>query len=208
MGQERKVLPEVTWGEGLGLGGHSQGPFCLTRSDLISHLKGHDGNRCHISTGGQRWHSVRCANPVCRARLEAEAGRESPVFPQRLQICFPLRRAILERGQMLQEPLINDGIAMSCKRLQWRIQGQERALPIGSRSSRRPSSHEFVTLGAVPDAESGTGFGGTGFGGTWSLVRRDVPCACTPTCANCKLCAGSRTGGRGGRGAAEGSHAS
>lgn len=109
---------------------------------------------------------------------------------------------------MLQEPLINDGIAMSCKRLQWRIQGQERALPIGSRSSRRPSSHEFVTLGAVPDAESGTGFGGTGFGGTWSLVRRDVPCACTPTCADCKLCAGSRTGGRGGRGAAEGSHAS
>lgn len=190
------------------MGGHSQGPFCLTRSDLISHLKGHDGNRCHISTGGQRWHSVRCANPVCRARLEAEAGRESPVFPQRLQICFPLRRAILERGQMLQEPLINDGIAMSCKRLQWRIQGQERALPIGSRSSRRPSSHEFVTLGAVPDAESGTGFGGTGFGGTWSLVRRDVPCACTPTCADCKLCAGSRTGGRGGRGAAEGSHAS
>lgn len=67
---------------------------------------------------------------------------------------------MLEQGQMPQEPLINAGMAMSCKRLQWRIQGQERALPIGSRSSRRASSHEFVTLGAVPDTESGSGFGG------------------------------------------------
>lgn len=37
---------------------------------------------------------------------------------------------MLERGEMLQAPLINDGVAMSCKRLQWRTQGQERALPI------------------------------------------------------------------------------
>lgn len=139
------------------------------------------------------------ALPCSRARLEAEAGRESPVFPRRLQICFPLRRAMLERGQMLQEPLINDGMVMSCKRLQWRIQGQERALPIGSRSSRRASSHEFGTLGAVPSAESGTGFGDAR-----PLVRRDVPCACTPACADSKPCAGRR----GGRGAAEGSHAS
>lgn len=67
---------------------------------------------------------------------------------------------MLERGQMLQARLINDGVAMSCKRLQWRTQGQERALPIGSRSSRTASSHEFVTLGAVPAAESGIGFEG------------------------------------------------
>lgn len=52
LGQERQVLPEVsTWGGGLGVGGHSQGHFCLTRTDLMSHLKGHDGDRCHISTG-------------------------------------------------------------------------------------------------------------------------------------------------------------
>lgn len=66
---------------------------------------------------------------------------------------------MLEQGQMLQEPLINDGVVMSCERLQWRIQGQERALPIGSRSSRRASSHEFIALGAVPNAEIGTRFG-------------------------------------------------
>lgn len=58
------------------------------------------------------------ALPCSRARGEAEAGRESPVLPRRLQICFPLRRAMLEQGQMLQEPLINDGVVMSCERLQ------------------------------------------------------------------------------------------
>lgn len=64
---------------------------------------------------------------------------------------------MLERGQMLQAPLINDGVAMSCKRLQWRTRGQERALPIASRSSHTASSHEFGTLGAVPEREERVG---------------------------------------------------
>lgn len=147
MGQEGQIVPGVCGGGGVGGSGWvgiPLGPFRLARAgphlpferDTVvtgaaSHLqhRGTGVGQCPSSSDG-----VLCPAAGVRTRLQIPSGGEgrSRSSPRWLESYFRLWRAMLERGQMLQELSNNRRMVTSCNRLQWRMQGQERALPTGS----------------------------------------------------------------------------